>query len=130
MSDNDFKFYDKNIDVEGRPPYQMIDLFEKPINEEEEKEMIKQGYRIQPTEEEEAERPQNLFTPFITTGAYLLIDNLVRMGIRFIFGYPGGAILPIYDELYLWEEKNLIKHFLVRHDNCCSLMHILDLQVN
>ena len=49
-------------------------------------------------------------------GSFALIDSLVRNGTRHIFGYPGGAILPIYDEVYKWEEKNLIKHILVRHE--------------
>lgn len=52
----------------------------------------------------------------LQTGAFALIDSLVRHGVSHIFGYPGGAILPIYDELYLWEEKNLIKHILNRHE--------------
>ena len=50
------------------------------------------------------------------TGAFALMDSLVRHNVNCIFGYPGGAILPIYDELYLWEEKGLIKHFLSRHE--------------
>ena len=50
------------------------------------------------------------------TGAYALIDSLVRHEVNHIFGYPGGAILPIYDELYSWEKKGLIKHILGRHE--------------
>jgi acetolactate synthase-1/2/3 large subunit len=50
------------------------------------------------------------------TGAFALIDSLVRNGTTSIFGYPGGAILPIYDELYSWEKHKLIKHYLVRHE--------------
>ena len=46
------------------------------------------------------------------TGAFALLDSLIRNGTKYIFGYPGGAILPIYDELYLWERQNLIKHIL------------------
>jgi acetolactate synthase-1/2/3 large subunit len=49
-------------------------------------------------------------------GAFALIDTLVRNGTRYIFGYPGGAILPIYDELYFWEKQKLIKHILTRHE--------------
>lgn len=52
----------------------------------------------------------------LNTGAFTLIDSLVRNGGKTIFGYPGGAILPIYDELYLWEEENLLEHILVRHE--------------
>lgn len=50
------------------------------------------------------------------TGAYALIDSLVRHKVCHIFGYPGGAILPIYDELYAWEQKGLIHHILGRHE--------------
>ena len=52
----------------------------------------------------------------LNSGAFALIDSLVRNGTTDIFGYPGGAILPIYDEMYLWEKDNLISHKLVRHE--------------
>jgi acetolactate synthase-1/2/3 large subunit len=41
---------------------------------------------------------------------------LVRNGAEDIFGYPGGAILPIYDELFFWEKQGLIRHILTRHE--------------
>jgi acetolactate synthase-1/2/3 large subunit len=50
------------------------------------------------------------------SGSFALIDSLVRNGTTSLFGYPGGAILPIYDELYFWEKHSLIKHYLVRHE--------------
>lgn len=50
------------------------------------------------------------------TGAFALLDSLVRHDVTHIFGYPGGAILPIYDELYKWEEQGLIQHILGRHE--------------
>ncbi len=50
------------------------------------------------------------------TGAFALIDSLKRHGVQHIFGYPGGAILPIYDELYKWEARREIQHILVRHE--------------
>jgi len=50
------------------------------------------------------------------TGAFALIDSLKRHGVRHIFGYPGGAILPIYDELYRAEAAGDLKHILVRHE--------------
>ncbi len=50
------------------------------------------------------------------TAAFALLDTLIRNNTRFIFGYPGGAILPIYDELYHWEERDTIKHILTRHE--------------
>lgn len=46
------------------------------------------------------------------TGARLLIELMEEAGIEVCFGYPGGAILPFYDELY----KSKIKHYLVRHE--------------
>ncbi len=47
------------------------------------------------------------------TGAEMVIRALVDNGVDTLFGYPGGAVLPIYDELYQQEE---IKHYLVRHE--------------
>ena len=66
----------------------------------------------------------NLKNVSLRTGAYILIDSLVQNGVEYIFGYPGGAILPIYDELYYWEKANLIKHILVRHEQ--SAAHAAD----
>lgn len=66
----------------------------------------------------------NLKNNCLRTGAYILIDSLVQNGVEYIFGYPGGAILPIYDELYHWEKSNLIKHILVRHEQ--SAAHAAD----
>ncbi|HEY9858500.1 MAG TPA: biosynthetic-type acetolactate synthase large subunit, partial [Candidatus Obscuribacterales bacterium] len=50
------------------------------------------------------------------SGAFALIDSLKRHGVKHIFGYPGGAILPIYDELYRAVEAGGIQHILVRHE--------------
>jgi acetolactate synthase-1/2/3 large subunit len=50
------------------------------------------------------------------TAAFTLIDTLIRNNTRYIFGYPGGAILPIYDELFFWESRNAIQHILTRHE--------------
>ena len=47
------------------------------------------------------------------SGADILVDSLVRLGVEVVFGYPGGAVLPIYDALF---EHNAIKHVLVRHE--------------
>ncbi len=45
------------------------------------------------------------------TGAKILIESLKRMGTQCVFGYPGGSILDIYEELY--KEKGKIKHYLM-----------------
>nr|YP_010904147.1 acetohydroxyacid synthetase large subunit [Caulacanthus ustulatus]WCH57398.1 acetohydroxyacid synthetase large subunit [Caulacanthus ustulatus] len=50
------------------------------------------------------------------TGAFALMYSLVKHNVSHIFGYPGGAILPIYDELYRWEKEGKIKHILTRHE--------------
>ena len=47
------------------------------------------------------------------SGAAILIECLKRQGVEFVFGYPGGAVLPIYDELFADED---IRHVLVRHE--------------
>lgn len=54
------------------------------------------------------------------TGAFALIDSLKRHGVKHIFGYPGGAILPIYDELYRAEAAGDLQHILVRHEQAAS----------
>jgi acetolactate synthase I/II/III large subunit len=50
------------------------------------------------------------------SGGFALLDSLKRHGVEHIFGYPGGAILPIYDDLYKFETTGDIKHILVRHE--------------
>ena len=47
------------------------------------------------------------------SGAAILIECLKRQGVEFVFGYPGGAVLPIYDELFADDD---IRHILVRHE--------------
>ena len=47
------------------------------------------------------------------SGAEILIDTLMEQGVDTIFGYPGGAVLPIYDALF---QQKKIKHVLVRHE--------------
>ncbi len=47
------------------------------------------------------------------SGASILVESLVRQGVEFVFGYPGGAVLPIYDALF---GDARIRHILVRHE--------------
>jgi len=49
-------------------------------------------------------------------GADALMDSLRRHSVETIFGYPGGAILPIYDAVYKAEQDGWLKHVLVRHE--------------
>ena len=47
------------------------------------------------------------------TGAEIVLKALVDQGVDVVFGYPGGAVLPIYDQLF---KQNAIRHILVRHE--------------
>jgi acetolactate synthase-1/2/3 large subunit len=48
------------------------------------------------------------------TGAEMVIEALADQGVEHIFGYPGGAVLPIYDALF--QQSNRLQHVLVRHE--------------
>jgi acetolactate synthase I/II/III large subunit len=48
------------------------------------------------------------------TGAEALMECLVQEGVELMFGYPGGAIMPVYDALYSYSDR--LKHVLVRHE--------------
>src|SRR5229473_8351476 len=48
-----------------------------------------------------------------TTGADLLVKALIDEEVEVVFGYPGGAVLPIYDSLF---KQNRLRHILVRHE--------------
>jgi len=47
------------------------------------------------------------------TGAEIVLRALADQGVDLLFGYPGGAVLPIYDEMF---KQNALRHFLVRHE--------------
>ena len=47
------------------------------------------------------------------TGAEMVIEALADQGVEHLFGYPGGAVLPIYDALFQQEK---VSHILVRHE--------------
>ncbi len=48
------------------------------------------------------------------TGAQILIEELIYHNVKEIFGYPGGAVLNIYDELY--RNKDKIRHYITTHE--------------
>ena len=50
------------------------------------------------------------------TGARILVEGLQREGVETIFGYPGGVVLPIYDELY----DSSLRHILERHEQAAA----------
>ena len=49
----------------------------------------------------------------LRSGAKILVDTLVEIGVDTLFGYPGGAVLPVYDALF---EDTRLRHVLVRHE--------------
>ena len=49
----------------------------------------------------------------LMTGAEIVLKALADQGVEHVFGYPGGAVLPIYDEIFQQEK---VKHILVRHE--------------
>src|SRR3546814_3684576 len=51
------------------------------------------------------------------SGADILIEALGDLGVEIVFGYPGGAVLPIYDALFQQEK---IRHILVRHEQAAT----------
>ena len=47
------------------------------------------------------------------TGAEMVVEALKDQGVEIVFGYPGGAVLPIYDAIF---HQNKLRHILVRHE--------------
>lgn len=56
-------------------------------------------------------------SPQPITGARMVVEALEREGVRHVFGYPGGAIMPVYDAL----TGTSLKHILVRHEQAAAL---------
>lgn len=61
-------------------------------------------------------REQKTEAPTLS-GAAMILQTLADLGVEVIFGYPGGAVLPIYDEIY---KQDKIKHILVRHEQAAT----------
>ena len=65
------------------------------------------GTHQRPAAEPDVAEPERM------TGAAMVVQALIDNGVRDLFGYPGGAVLPIYDELHQQEQ---VRHVLVRHE--------------
>ncbi len=52
------------------------------------------------------------------SGSEAIIKCLLAEGVEILYGYPGGAIMPVYDELYKYQDK--IHHVLTRHEQCAA----------
>ena len=57
--------------------------------------------------------PRRTAAPQQMSGAAIILKALQDQGVEVVFGYPGGAVLPIYDELF---KTNAVRHILVRHE--------------
>lgn len=68
---------------------------------------------VLPMKSEDSDK-RDAAAPEIITGAEAVIRSLIAEGVDTIFGYPGGAIMPIYDALYDFQDK--VHHILVRHE--------------
>src|SRR5436853_6955186 len=58
-------------------------------------------------------------TPPRQTGADLLVQQLKALGVRHVFGYPGGQLTPLYDALY---REPAIRHILARDEQAAAFM--------
>src|ERR1700722_2689115 len=63
--------------------------------------------------------PEELGGIAMRSGAAIVMEALTRQGVDTIFGYPGGVVLPLYDEMLKWPE---VKHVLVRHEQAAAHM--------
>ena len=55
------------------------------------------------------------------TGAQIVIESLIKEGVKTVFGYPGGAIMNVYDEIY---KQDSFKHILTKHEQ--GAVHMAD----
>ena len=62
----------------------------------------------------ESKAPLNKAETISITGSQAVLEAFIAEGVKTIFGYPGGAIMPIYDALYDYHDK--LTHVLVRHE--------------
>lgn len=77
------------------------------------KETLDAGKRINNSEKSESLTKEENFMERIS-GSEAIVRSLIEEGVEIVFGYPGGAIMPVYDALYNHQDK--LKHILVRHE--------------
>src|SRR5215467_10313613 len=65
----------------------------------------------------QAHRAAEAFEARELTGSQILCEALMREGVEFIYGYPGGAIMPFYDALTSY---SALHHVLVRHEQAAA----------
>src|SRR5438445_12780807 len=67
----------------------------------------------QAAQEQEHVMTDKSHDPNQMTGAAMIVRALIDHGVQHLFGYPGGAVLPIYDEIF---QQSEVEHILVRHE--------------
>ncbi|BBI69001.1 hypothetical protein PKHYL_31920 [Psychrobacter sp. KH172YL61] len=70
-------------------------------------------------EEKQQRLAEGSVQPVMLSGAEMLVQALTDEGVKYIFGYPGGAVLHIYDALF---QQEAIEHILVRHEQAAGHM--------
>src|SRR5579871_3136695 len=82
-------------------------LFPKPISTLKARTPAREKTSPEPAMSDKSHDPNQM------TGAAMIVRALVDHGVQHIFGYPGGAVLPIYDEIF---QQSEVEHILVRHE--------------
>ena len=70
-------------------------------------------------EEKQRRLAEDNHEPVMLSGGEMLIQSLTDEGVKYIFGYPGGAVLHIYDAIF---QQDNIEHILVRHEQAAGHM--------
>ena len=70
-------------------------------------------------DEKQQQLAEDNHQPVMLSGAEMLVQSLTDEGVKYIFGYPGGAVLHIYDALF---QQDNIEHILVRHEQAAGHM--------
>ncbi|MCT6920098.1 MAG: thiamine pyrophosphate-binding protein, partial [Bifidobacteriales bacterium] len=65
----------------------------------------------------EEPKPKDSFDGKAMSGAEIVVQALIDQGVKHVFGYPGGAVLPIFDEIY---QQGSFRHILVRHEQAAG----------
>ncbi len=77
------------------------------------------GHAAKHFEEKQQQLAKGTKQPVMLSGAEMLVQSLTDEGVKYIFGYPGGAVLHIYDALF---QQDTIEHILVRHEQAAGHM--------
>ena len=77
------------------------------------------GHAAKNFDEKQQKLNDDIAQPVMLSGAEMLVQSLTDEGVKYIFGYPGGAVLHIYDALF---KQDNIEHILVRHEQAAGHM--------